>query len=102
MPYLENIMRLAGCLVSRRPHAPLDGRVAVPLSPWEGDCSRRTWIESSNAAPGLVAPSARRRILPLRMSDYTEILTIKKDRHAIIQLNRPEKMNALSHKLRSE
>ena len=36
------------------------------------------------------------------MSEYTEILTIKKDRHAIIQLNRPEKMNALSHKLRSE
>ena len=36
------------------------------------------------------------------MKDYLDILTIKKDRHAIIQLNRPEKMNALSHNLRAE
>ena len=36
------------------------------------------------------------------MTDYLDILTFKKDRHAIIQLNRPEKMNALSHNLRSE
>ncbi|MEO6043004.1 MAG: enoyl-CoA hydratase-related protein [Tepidiformaceae bacterium] len=36
------------------------------------------------------------------MADYADILTFKKDRHAIIQLNRPEKMNALSHNLRAE
>ena len=36
------------------------------------------------------------------MKDYLDILTIKKERHAIIQLNRPEKMNALSHNLRAE
>ncbi|MBI5949739.1 MAG: enoyl-CoA hydratase/isomerase family protein [Chloroflexi bacterium] len=36
------------------------------------------------------------------MNDYLDILTFKKDRHAIIQLNRPEKMNALSHNLRAE
>ena len=36
------------------------------------------------------------------MADYSDILTFKKDRHAIIQLNRPEKMNALSHNLRAE
>lgn len=36
------------------------------------------------------------------MTDYSNILTFKKDRHAIIQLNRPEKMNALSHNLRAE
>ncbi len=36
------------------------------------------------------------------MTDYLDILTFKKDRHAIIQLNRPEKMNALSHNLRAE
>ncbi|MCC7365811.1 MAG: enoyl-CoA hydratase/isomerase family protein [Dehalococcoidia bacterium] len=36
------------------------------------------------------------------MKDYLDILPIKKDRHAIIQLNRPEKMNALSHNLRAE
>ncbi|MFN8618949.1 MAG: enoyl-CoA hydratase/isomerase family protein [Dehalococcoidia bacterium] len=36
------------------------------------------------------------------MKDYLDILTSKKDRHAIIQLNRPEKMNALSHNLRAE
>jgi enoyl-CoA hydratase len=36
------------------------------------------------------------------MTEYLDILTFKKDRHAIIQLNRPEKMNALSHNLRSE
>lgn len=36
------------------------------------------------------------------MTDYRDILTFKKDRHAIIQLNRPEKMNALSHNLRAE
>ena len=36
------------------------------------------------------------------MADYLDILTFKKDRHAIIQLNRPEKMNALSHNLRAE
>ena len=34
--------------------------------------------------------------------DYLDIVTFKKDRHAIIQLNRPEKMNALSHNLRAE
>jgi enoyl-CoA hydratase len=36
------------------------------------------------------------------MTDYRDILTFQKDRHAIIQLNRPEKMNALSHNLRAE
>ncbi len=36
------------------------------------------------------------------MTDYRDILTFKKDRHAIVQLNRPEKMNALSHNLRAE
>ncbi|MCK9517962.1 MAG: enoyl-CoA hydratase-related protein [Dehalococcoidia bacterium] len=36
------------------------------------------------------------------MKDYQDILTFKKERHAIIQLNRPEKMNALSHNLRAE
>ncbi len=36
------------------------------------------------------------------MADYLDILTIKNDRHGIIQLNRPEKMNALSHNLRAE
>ncbi|HNO65603.1 MAG TPA: enoyl-CoA hydratase-related protein [Tepidiformaceae bacterium] len=36
------------------------------------------------------------------MKDYLDILTIEKERHAIIQLNRPEKMNALSHNLRAE
>jgi len=36
------------------------------------------------------------------MADYLDILTIKSDRHGIIQLNRPEKMNALSHNLRAE
>ena len=34
--------------------------------------------------------------------DYSDILTIKSDRHGIVQLNRPEKMNALSHNLRAE
>ena len=34
--------------------------------------------------------------------DYLDILTSQQDRHAIIQLNRPEKMNALSHNLRAE
>jgi enoyl-CoA hydratase len=36
------------------------------------------------------------------MAHYLDILTIKNDRHGIIQLNRPEKMNALSHNLRAE
>ena len=36
------------------------------------------------------------------MTQYADILTEKKNRHAIIQLNRPEKMNALSHNLRAE
>jgi enoyl-CoA hydratase len=36
------------------------------------------------------------------MTTYQDILTFKVDRHAIIQLNRPEKMNALSHNLRAE
>ena len=36
------------------------------------------------------------------MTDYLDIITFKKDRHAVIQLNRPEKMNALSHNLRAE
>lgn len=36
------------------------------------------------------------------MTDYRDILTFKRDRHAIVQLNRPEKMNALSHNLRAE
>ncbi len=36
------------------------------------------------------------------MKDYRDILTIKQQRHGIIQLNRPEKMNALSHNLRAE
>ena len=36
------------------------------------------------------------------MPDYQDILTEKRDRHAIITLNRPEKMNALSHNLRAE
>jgi enoyl-CoA hydratase len=36
------------------------------------------------------------------MTDYLDILISKKDRHAVIQLNRPEKMNALSHNLRAE
>jgi enoyl-CoA hydratase len=36
------------------------------------------------------------------MPDYLDIKTIKADRHGIIQLNRPEKMNALSHNLRAE
>ncbi|MFN0146136.1 MAG: enoyl-CoA hydratase-related protein [Dehalococcoidia bacterium] len=36
------------------------------------------------------------------MTEYLDIVTFKKDRHAIIQLNRPEKMNALSHNLRAE
>ena len=36
------------------------------------------------------------------MTDYFDIITFKKDRHAVIQLNRPEKMNALSHNLRAE
>lgn len=36
------------------------------------------------------------------MTDYADIKTFKKDRHAIIQLDRPEKMNALSHNLRAE
>lgn len=36
------------------------------------------------------------------MKDYHDILTIKRERHGIIQLNRPEKMNALSHNLRAE
>ena len=36
------------------------------------------------------------------MKDYLDILNIEKERHAIIQLNRPEKMNALSHNLRAE
>ena len=36
------------------------------------------------------------------MPEYRDILTEKRDRHAIITLNRPEKMNALSHNLRAE
>lgn len=36
------------------------------------------------------------------MSDYLDIKTIKQRRHGIIQLDRPEKMNALSHNLRAE
>lgn len=36
------------------------------------------------------------------MKDYHDILAIKSERHGIIQLNRPEKMNALSHNLRAE
>lgn len=36
------------------------------------------------------------------MADYKDILTLKKQRHGIVQLNRPEKMNALSHNLRAE
>ena len=36
------------------------------------------------------------------MPEYQDILTDKRDRHAIITLNRPEKMNALSHNLRAE
>lgn len=36
------------------------------------------------------------------MKEYFDILTIKNERHGIIQLNRPEKMNALSHNLRAE
>ena len=36
------------------------------------------------------------------MTDYLDIITFKKDRHAVIQLNRPEKMNALTHNLRAE
>ncbi len=36
------------------------------------------------------------------MKDYHDLLTIKAARHGIIQLNRPEKMNALSHNLRAE
>ena len=35
-------------------------------------------------------------------SDYSDILTIKSERHGIVQLNRPEKMNALSHNMRAE
>ena len=34
--------------------------------------------------------------------DYSDILTIQDGRHAIVQLNRPEKMNALSHNMRAE
>jgi len=36
------------------------------------------------------------------MKEYRDILTIKRQRHGIVQLNRPEKMNALSHNLRAE
>jgi len=36
------------------------------------------------------------------MKEYRDILTIKRERHGIVQLNRPEKMNALSHNLRAE
>jgi enoyl-CoA hydratase len=36
------------------------------------------------------------------MKEYRDILTIKRQRHGIIQLNRPEKMNALSHNMRAE
>ncbi|MGI8926086.1 MAG: enoyl-CoA hydratase-related protein [Tepidiformaceae bacterium] len=36
------------------------------------------------------------------MDSYLDILTLKQQRHGIIQLNRPEKMNALSHNLRAE
>ncbi|MCL4242974.1 MAG: enoyl-CoA hydratase/isomerase family protein, partial [Dehalococcoidia bacterium] len=36
------------------------------------------------------------------MKNYHDILTIRRERHGIIQLNRPEKMNALSHNLRAE
>lgn len=36
------------------------------------------------------------------MTDYRDIETFQNDRHGIIQLNRPEKMNALSHNLRGE
>jgi enoyl-CoA hydratase len=36
------------------------------------------------------------------MMDYTDILYETKGRLAIVTLNRPEKMNALSHRLRSE
>ncbi len=36
------------------------------------------------------------------MPDYSDILTMKKGRTGIVQLNRPEKMNALSHNLRAE
>ncbi len=36
------------------------------------------------------------------METYRDILTLKNERHGIIQLNRPEKMNALSHNLRAE
>ena len=36
------------------------------------------------------------------MKDYLDIITLQNDRHGIIQLNRPEKMNALSHNLRAE
>ncbi len=50
----------------------------------------------------MLASRGQLRILRLAMTDYLDILTFKKDRHAIIQLNRPEKMNALSHNLRSE
>lgn len=42
------------------------------------------------------------RVESPRMNEYENILTFKKQRHAIIQLNRPEKMNALSHTLRAE
>ena len=34
--------------------------------------------------------------------DYSDILTIQNERHGIVQLNRPEKMNALSHNMRAE
>lgn len=36
------------------------------------------------------------------MKEYRDILTIKRERHGIVQLNRPERMNALSHRLRAE
>ena len=36
------------------------------------------------------------------MKTYHDILTIRRERHGIIQLTRPEKMNALSHNLRAE
>lgn len=36
------------------------------------------------------------------MKEYRDILTFRRQRHGIIQLNRPEKMNALSHNLRAE
>src|SRR5687768_163328 len=64
---------------------------------------RELRAESLVEGPGLPVDKRPRPFHnPRAMTEYFDILTQKNERHGIIQLNRPEKMNALSHNLRAE